>query len=77
MTDDNIIKFPGNTTVDLDPVDVLSAAIEADLEEVIVIGFPKGALVIDPLYIAGSTCDLGIINLLIDMAKTTCLIHDN
>lgn len=73
MSDDNVIKFPGNTTIDLDPADVLGAAIEADLEEVIVIGFPKGALVTDPLYIAGSTCDLGVINLLIDMAKNDLL----
>lgn len=67
--DDKVIKFPGNTLLDLEPVDILEAAIEAELEEVIIIGFTKGSLVTDPLYIAGSQCDLGIINLMLDMAK--------
>lgn len=40
MTDDNVIKFTGLTKLDLEPNDVLSAALDA-LEEVIIIGTTK------------------------------------
>ena len=35
---DNVVEFPGQTFADLEPEKILAGAIEADLENVVVIG---------------------------------------
>lgn len=70
---DNVVKFPGKTCLRLPPRDILEAAAEADLAQVLVIGVPRGRDG-DPdfdgeLFFSGSEADLAAINLLIDRAK--------
>lgn len=49
--EDNVVTLPVSTTLDLPPERVLSAAIKADLDTVLVIGIDKEG---EP-YFAGST----------------------
>lgn len=51
---DNIIKFPGMTTVDIPPEKVLQAAIEHDLDEVVIMGFDKKG----DLFLSSSTSNV-------------------
>ncbi len=38
MAETNVIPFPGETRLDFDPMDTLQAAMDADLEHVVIIG---------------------------------------
>lgn len=51
--DDNVVKFPGSTTMDLPPDRVLEAAV-GKLANVLVIGLTPD----DELYVAASSGDL-------------------
>lgn len=68
MTAD-IIEFHGETRLDIAPEKVLSAAIEAELESVIVIGRDKDG----NLYLAASGGDVFETNWLLDIAKQEIL----
>jgi hypothetical protein len=60
-----IKKFTGNTTLDLEPDDVLEAA-KGKLEDVMLIGWtPEG-----DLYLASTTSRTGDMFLLLEMAKS-------
>jgi len=50
--EENVIEFPGHTTLDIDPAKVLRSAINSSLDSVIVIGHNE-----DGLYMASSTAD--------------------
>lgn len=65
---DNIIEFPGLTTVDLPPDDVLKSAM-GHLTDVVVIGCSEER----GFYVASSSADLAYINLLLDLAKRDVL----
>lgn len=57
---DNVVDFPGGTTVDIPAEKVLKAAIEADLDDVVVMGWTKDR----NEYFAGTTSDLRIVQFL-------------
>lgn len=61
---DNVVMFPGATSLDIPPDRVLAGAMEK-LELAIVIGVDKDG----DLYFAASTADDREINWLLDMAK--------
>ena len=65
MSKDNVIEFPGCTLNDLDPDQVLNAAVDK-LEDAIVIGWTKDK---KHLWFASSNANVTEINWLLDMAK--------
>lgn len=60
----NVVPFTGNTRLDADPDMVLEAALLANLEAAIVIGWQDGKL-----YFASSIADGPEANWMLDMAK--------
>lgn len=69
-TGGELVPFPGNTTLDIPPSDVLEGALEQGLEDVIVIGFKEDGA----LYLASSSGDLLRILGTLNMAKFTYLM---
>lgn len=57
---DNVIDFPGGTTVDIPAEKILKAAIEADLGDCVVMGWTKDG----DEYFAGTTSDLRTVQFL-------------
>jgi len=57
---DNVIDFPGGTTVDIPAEKILKAAIEADLGDCVVMGWTKDG----NEYFAGTTSDLRTVQFL-------------
>lgn len=66
---DNVVVLDMETTLDLPPERILNAAIKADLETVLVIGWDKEG----DLYAAGSTAKIGDILLLLERTKQVVL----
>lgn len=66
---DNVIAFPGVTTLDIEPSKVLSSAIEQDLDSAIVIGRDKDG----SLYFAASGGDAFETLWLLEIAKRELL----
>ena len=65
----NVIELPVVTTLDIPPERILSKAVDADLQEVIIIGTSKEG----DLYFAGSMADGGNALWLIEKAKKALL----
>jgi hypothetical protein len=65
----DVIYFPGETSLDIPADRVLLPAVDADLEQVIVIGRYKDG----EFYFAGTTSDVTLTNWLIDKAKKTVM----
>ena len=65
MSEDNVVILPVETTLDLPAERILTAAIEADLPEVFVLGKEQDGR----LYFAGNTSDLGSALLLMERAR--------
>lgn len=66
---DNVIEFPGETTVDIPVEKVLECARKAGLDKLVLVGqYPDGSF-----YFAGNTSDCMLINWLLDQAKKDTL----
>jgi hypothetical protein len=63
---DNVVDFPGPTTVDIPPNQVLQKAIEADLASVIVVGVDKDG----KFYLAMSNASIPECGWQLEIAKT-------
>lgn len=66
---DNIIHLDVLTTLDIPPERVLSGAIEADLDTVVVIGWTRD----DEFWASASTSDVADLLLLLEMLKKELL----
>jgi hypothetical protein len=64
MSADNVVPFPGSTTLPVPARQTLESAIDADLDEVLVIGWQG-----NDLYFAGNTSDTREILWLLEKAK--------
>lgn len=64
-----IVKYPGITKLDLPPERILSAALERELTEVVVVGFDKEG----EYYFSSSVADGGSVIWLLEMAKKKLL----
>lgn len=60
-----IVKFPAATVVDMDPEKVLDAAREQLFDDVFVFGSTRSG----PLYLSGSTADLGRFLIYVEQLK--------
>ena len=64
-----VIEFPGNTTVEMDPADVLEKAKGWGLKRVVIVGEDHDG---KPMF-GGSTADVHFINFILDLAKKDLL----
>lgn len=69
----DIIPFPGSTTLNIDPRQVLEGALKANLKEAIVIGTDENGY----FYLASSEGRAPDINWLLDQAKEYLLEYNN
>lgn len=72
MSDAEVIAFPGNTKLDIDPADVLDAAKANAVSPVLVLGMWNDG----ELYAAGSTSDMALLILLLEKFKHKVLSGD-
>lgn len=68
---DNIVNFPGYTSLDIDPDRVLDGA-KGELEQVMVLGYDQSG----DLYVSSSTADVGILLRLVETFKFKLLNGD-
>lgn len=69
MSDDNVVDLPVITKLNRLPERVLNAALESDLEDVVIIGYDKDG----EFYFASSVADGAEANWLLDLAKKELL----
>ncbi len=72
MSDDNVVPFNGDTTLDLNPEMVLEEAKKQDLEKALVIGYVADG----SLYFASSSGDLHLALWILEQAKRALLDFD-
>jgi hypothetical protein len=65
MSDDNVITLHNETRLDLPPERILTAAIEAKVEPVVIVGLGEDG----ELYFASTTGDAGAVLMLLERAK--------
>ncbi len=65
----SVVPFTGDTTLPIPPERVLQGAIDAQLSQVLVLGWDKD----DRLYVAMSHTDLGGLLILLEIAKADLL----
>lgn len=69
---DNVILFPGTTEEDLDAARLLHAAIEAELDTVVLLGWDKNG----GEYMASTTADGGDVLWLLERCKHRLMTSD-
>lgn len=70
MSDDNVVKFPGETLHDLDARDVLEGVLEdAELDRVVILGWGKNG----ELWMSSSMAKPSEILLLLEVSKKILL----
>ena len=65
MSDENIVQFPGETTQDLDPNEILKNTIDENLDRVMVLGWNEDG----GLWLSSSFSKVSEMVLLIELCK--------